>query len=136
MAKLNKEEQEIVDKLHECLGFSNPPKITQERFDAIVEELIKKDKRETMWRLCGIYIGYNFNKVIDYYIEKKDSYYVEELVCFVDGELDQEYLVNKMIETNDKEFVKACLELYGETMQYCMDNEWIEKLLNFVKIKG
>lgn len=133
MTNLTKEEQEIIDKLHKVLGFSNPPEITQERFNVLIDELIKEDKRETIWRLCGIYIGYNFNKVIDYYIEKRDSYYLEELVCFVNGELDQEYLVNKLIETKDKEFIRTCLELYGNTMQYCMDNLWLEKLLDYIK---
>lgn len=86
-----------------------------------------------MWRLCGTFDGYNFNKVIDYFIKVRDSYYIEELVSFTCGELDQEYLVNRMIETNDKEFIKASLEECGKSMQYSMKDEYLEKLLEFIK---
>lgn len=56
-----------------------------------------------MWRLCSTFNDYNYNKVIDY-INVRDSYYIEELVTIICDELDQEYLVNKTIGTDDKTF--------------------------------
>ena len=109
MNELTQIELNIIADLEKKLVLDNPPKITQQRFNLIIDVLIKEDRRELMWRLCVTYSNYNYNKVVDYFVDKKDSWYVEELVCFVNGELDQEYLVNKMIETKDKEFIKESL---------------------------
>lgn len=133
MNNLTEEEKNIIEGLRTSLILYNPPVIAQERFDLIVGELIKNDKRELMWRLCGTFNGYNYNKVIDYFINVRDSYYVEELVSFTRGDLDQEYLVNKMIETNDKTFIRDSLEECGDSMQSFMKAEYLEKLLNFIK---
>ena len=133
MNNLKEQEKNIIEGLRTLLVVDDQPDITQERFDLIVDELIKNDERELMWRLCGAFNGYNYNKVIDYFIKVRASYYVEELVCFTCGELDQEYLVNKMIETNDKEFIKEALEECGKSMQYSMKDECLEKLLDFIK---
>lgn len=133
MDNLTEQEKNMIEGLKTLLIFDNPPNITQDRFNLIVDELIKNDERELMWRLCGTFEGYNYNKVIDYFIKVRDSYYIEELVCFTCGELDQEYLVNKMIETNDKVFIKESLEECGNSMQYSMKDECLEKLLEFIK---
>lgn len=103
-------------------------------FDLIVDKLIKKDDKETLWKLCATYQGFDYNKVIDYYVEQRNSYYIEELVCITDGELDQEYLVTKMIETKDKDFIKLTLETCGKSMQYSMDDRLLEQLLTYIKI--
>lgn len=133
MNNLTEQEKNIIEGLRTSLVLDNPPDITQERFDLIIDELIKNDKRELMWRLCGTFNGYNYNKVIDYFIKVRDSYYIEELVSFTCGDLDQEYLVNKMIETNDKIFIRDSLEECGDSMQYSIDDEYLEKLLDFIK---
>ena len=133
MDNLTEQEKNVIEGLKTLLVFDNPPNITQDRFNLIVDELIKNDERELMWRLCGTFEGYNYNKVIDYFIKVRDSYYIEELVCFTCGELDQEYLVNKMIETNDKVFIKNSLEECGNSMQYSMKDDCLEKLLEFIK---
>lgn len=133
MNSLTEEEKNIIEQLKYRLTLDNPPLITQERFDAIVDVLIKEDRRELMWRLCGTYSNYNYNKVIDYFVDKRDSWYVEELVCFVNGKLDQEYLVNKMIETKDKEFIKDALYLCGYCMETILEPHLLKKIYLFLE---
>ena len=133
MNELTEIEQNIIENLENSLVLDNPPKITQQRFDSIIDVLIKEDRRELMWRLCGTYSNYNYNKVIDYFIDKKDSWYVEELICFVDGELDQEYLVNKMIETKDKEFINDALSLCGHCMEAYLEPHLLKKIYLFLE---
>lgn len=133
MNNLTEQEKNIIEGLKTLLVLDNPPDISQDRFDIIIDNLISNDERELMWRLCGTLDGYNYNKVIDYFVNVRDSYYIEELVSFTCGELDQEHLVNKMIETNDKTFIKDSLEECGKSMQYSMKEENLEKLLEFIK---
>jgi len=133
MNELTQTELNIIADLEKKLVLDNPPKITQQRFNLIIDVLIKEDRRELMWRLCGTYSNYNYNKVVDYFVDKKDSWYVEELVCFVNGELDQEYLVNKMIETKDKEFIKESLELCGYCMESFLEPYLLKKLYLFLE---
>lgn len=123
----------IIKRLKKECILNNPPEISQEKFDLIATKLIINDEKELLWRLCGSFAGYNFNKVIDYFIKEKDSYYLEELVCFTNGELDQQHLVTQMLETNDKMFIKNALEEAGNSMQYCLNDNLLEKLLDFIK---
>jgi len=133
MNELTEIEQNIIENLEKNLVLDEPPKITQQRFDLIINVLIKEDRRELMWRLCGTYPNYNYNKAIDYFVDKKDSWYVEELVCFVDGELDQEYLVNKMIETKDTKFIKDALSLCGNCMETILEPSLLKKIYLFLE---
>lgn len=99
MKMISNIEKEIIEKLKKVLGY-DAPKITQEQFDNIVDYIMKNETtggnpKELVWRLCGCYEGFNFNKVIDIFVESKDSYYTSELVSYVDGNLDQEYLTKK-----------------------------------------
>ncbi len=130
----NSLEKEIIEKLKNEMILDNPPVINQIQFDLLVDKLIKNDEKELMWRLCGSYNGYNFNKVIEYFIKEKDSYYLEKLVCFTGGELDQKFMVEKMLETQDKLFIRNALEECGKSMQYSMNDDLLEQLLDYIKI--
>ena len=131
---LTKEEKEIVEKIKKVLGY-DAPKITQSQFDKIVEHIMKYENvggnpKELVWRLCGCYRGFNFNKVIDIYVDSKDYYYTSELVSYVKGELDQEYLTKKMIETNDLKFIDKAMSSCGCVMASFMDKKYVQELAN------
>lgn len=140
MVKLTKEEQNIIKELEEKFDIDNPPEINQERFDLIVDKLIEQDKKEVMWNLCVTYSiqyegKYNYNKIVDYYIKTKDSYYLEELICFASEELDHKYIVEEMLKTEDQTFIKNTLLEYGNAVQYCLNTLELEKLLDYLKQK-
>lgn len=87
-----------------------PPKINQELFDDLVRVGIKQDKREALWRLAVNYNGKgkDFTNIENYFIEKKDDYYLIELISVVKEDLNIEELIKKVINTNDKKFMINC----------------------------
>ena len=132
---ISKQEQEIIEKLKKCIGY-NAPAITQNQFDNMVKYIIENETtggnpKELIWRLCGCYEGLNFNNVIDIYVDTRDAYYISELVSFVDGNLDQEYLANKMIGTKDLEFIDKAMSNCGNAMQYSLKADVLEKIRKF-----
>lgn len=140
MVKLTKVEQNIIKELEEKFTIDNPPEITQERFDLIVDKLIVEDKKEVMWNLCVTYSidyegKYYYNKIVDYYIKTKDSYYLEELICFACEELDHKYIVEEMLKTEDKTFIKNTLLECGKAVEHCLKPIELEKLLDYLKEK-
>jgi len=138
MDKLTKEEINIIKELEEKFTIDNPPEITQEGFDLIIDKLIEDDKKEVMWKLCATYSiehegKYNYDKIVDYYIKTKDSYYLEELISFTSEELDHKYIVEKMLKTEDKTFIRNTLLECGNTVEYCLEPIELEKLLDYIK---
>ena len=131
--KYTNEEEKMIKVLEKSIADDDAPKITQERFDEIVDYLIKEKKDELIWRLCVTYYKYNHHKVIDYYILNRDVCYIEELVSIIAEHIDQEYVVKKMLETKDKEFIKSALAEAGNDMHYSLQPHLLEKLLDYVK---
>lgn len=132
---ISKIEKEIVERLKTVLGY-DAPKIRQEQFDNIVDYIMENEihggnPKELVWRLCGCYEGLNFNKVIDIFVDTKDAYYISELVSYVNGNLDQEYLVKKMIETNDLKFIDETMKNANGAMVYSLDEKYLNKIRDF-----
>ena len=84
--------------------------MTQEEFDKAIDLLIKNN-----------------------YVDTRDSFYIAELVSILVEDLDNEYLVNKMINTQDKDFIRKSLNYCNKIMQYSIDPICLEKLLEYVK---
>lgn len=136
---LSKEEIEIIEKLKKCLVYDAPP-LSQLRFDSIVDYIINNsaiytNPKELIWRLCGCYEGLNFNKVIDLFVDSKDSFYTSELVCFVNGNLDQKYLVKKMIETNDLKYINNAMSSCGNAMLSFLESANVDILKKYCDSK-
>ena len=132
---ITEEEKEIIEVLKHTLGY-DAPHITQEQFENIVDYIMKNETeggnpKELVWRLCGCYEGYNFNKVIDIFVDSRDAYYTSELVSYVKGNLDQGYLINKMIETKDLDFINNTMST-GTITKY-LDDEHFEKIKSYYK---
>ena len=86
------------------------PNITQESFNELVKIGISKDKREALWRLAFNYNGkeMNFTDIEEYFIEKRDDYYLIELISAVQNDIDMDKLIKKVIDTKDSEFIIKC----------------------------
>ena len=102
-------EKEIIENLKKFLNY-DAPKITQEQFDNMVDYIMEKE-------------------VIDFFVDSKDSYYTSELVSYVDGNIDQEYLTKKLISTNDLKFINDTISVCGNAITYYLD----EKYINIIK---
>lgn len=103
-----------------------PPHFNQEEFDRLVKVGIEHDKREWLWRLALNYEGKDirFDSIVDYFIKIKDGYYLGELICVVDLDLDA--IIDKI---NDKELIED-LNSRKEYLKTIFTEEQFERLLN------
>lgn len=93
------------------------PNIDQETFDNLVIAGIKEDKREALWRLAFNYCGRkkDFTHIEDYFIEKRDDYYLTELIYAVQEDLDMDKLTEKALATKDQVFIMNCWNRVKDT---------------------
>lgn len=108
---------ELLEFIAQYISVPMPPQISQEKFDKIVKVGIENDEREWLWRLAFNYNEKNkdFSLIEDYFIEKRDDYYLTELISAVIEDLNMKKLKKKVIATKDKKFinkVKSTLKDY------------------------
>lgn len=108
---------ELLEFIAQYISVPMPPQISQEKFNDIVKVGIENDEREWLWRLAFNYNEKNkdFSLIEDYFIEKRDDYYLTELISAVRDDLNMKKLKKKVIATKDKKFinkVKSTLKDY------------------------
>ena len=86
---------ELLEFIAQYISVPIPPQIDQEKFNDLVKVGIKNNEREWLWRLAFNYNRKNkdFSLIEDYFIERKDSYYLTELISAVREDLDMIYLI-------------------------------------------
>ena len=106
----NMTDLELLEFITQYISAPITPNIDQETFDCLVNVAIKEDKREALWRLAFNYNHKekNFEKIENYFIEKRDEYYLIELISAVREDLDMDKLVDKVLKTQDKKFIFGC----------------------------
>ena len=88
------------------------PMIDQQTFNDLVNSAIQYDyPLEKVWRLAMNYDsrGYNYDLIDEFFVNSKDSYYLAEYISGV-IQVNKEKIVNMIIQTKDKEFIKALLK--------------------------
>ena len=90
------------------------PMIDQKTFDDLVNSAIQYDyPLEKVWRLAmnydSRYYNYNYDLIDEFFVNSKDSYYLAEYISGV-IQVNKEKIVNMIIQTKDKEFIKALLK--------------------------
>ena len=108
---------ELLEFIAQYISVPMPPQIDQEKFNDLVKVGIENDEREWLWRLAFNYNEKNkdFSLIEDYFIEKRDDYYLTELISAVPDDLNMKKLKKKVIATKDKKFinkVKSTLKDY------------------------
>lgn len=100
---------ELLEFIAQYISVPMPPQIDQEKFNDLVKVGIKNNEREWLWRLAFNYNRKNkdFSLIEDYFIEKKDSYYLTELISAVREDLDMKKLKEKVLATKDKKFITS-----------------------------
>lgn len=88
---------ELLEFIAQYISVPMPPQISQEKFDKIVKVGIENDEREWLWRLAFNYNRKNkdFSLIEDYFIEKRDDYYLTELISAVREDLNMKKLKKK-----------------------------------------
>ena len=122
---------ELLEFIIQNIKAPNPPHLGQEKFDELVHIGIEKDKREWLWRLAFNYEnkGLHFDDIANYYIDKKDGYYLSELICAVGWNLDMDKIIKKI---KDKELIED-LQKRKSIIKGCISDEDYEKLMNKLK---
>ena len=136
MSNYTEKEKNIIKQCNEGPFHTLINELTKEEFDSLVDKLIT-DNSTIFASLVAIYRDYNRNKIIDYYIDKGD---VDLLLGFLDycndfatedNELDQKYVVDKLLQKNNKGFIKKILE--SNCLYFLTDKKEKERLITFVK---
>ena len=96
---------ELLEFIAQNIAAPFPPNLTQEEFDRLVNAGIEKDEREWLWRLAFNYEtrSINFDSIVEYFIKKKDGYYLAELISAVGECLNIDEIIDKI---NDKELIE------------------------------
>ena len=96
---------ELLEFIAQNISAPFPPNLTQEKFDRLVKIGIEKDKREWLWRLAFNYenSNINFDSIVEYFIKKKDGYYLAELISAVGERLNIDKIMDMI---NDKELIE------------------------------
>ena len=88
------------------------PNTDQQTFNDLVNLAIQYDyPLEKVWRLAMNYDsrGYNYDLIDEFFVNSKDSYYLAEYISGV-IQVNKEKIVNMIIQTKDKEFIKSLLK--------------------------
>lgn len=102
-SKMN--DKELLTFITRYISVPLPPPIKQEDFNSLVRIGIKEDNREALWRLAVNYDKkMDFTLIEDYFIDKRDSYYLIELISATDS-INLDNIASKVVATNDRKFM-------------------------------
>ena len=102
-SKMN--DKELLTFITRYISVPLPPPIKQEDFNSLVRIGIKEDNREALSRLAVNYDKkMDFTLIEDYFIDKRDSYYLIELISATDS-INLDNIASKVVATNDREFM-------------------------------
>ncbi len=109
-------DKELLYFITQYISVPRPLKITEKKFNDLIDIGIKEDKREALWRLAFNYEGknMNFSKIEDYFIEKGDAYYLTEFMYAVTEDLDFKKLTKKVIASKDENLINEYLKTAKE----------------------
>ena len=74
-------------------------------------------------------ITYTYEIIDDFFINSKDSYYLSEYISGI-YQVNQEKIVNKLINNNDKIFIKQLLD--DNILQDVLDDKYRQLLINAI----
>ena len=105
-----------------------PPKLTQDEFDRLVKAGIENDEREWLWRLAFNYDNQdiNFDSILDYFIDKKDAYYISESISSFGNCLSIDNIIDKI---NDKTLIDDLI-IRKDVFKKFITDEQYNRLIN------
>ena len=118
---------ELLEFIAQNISAPFPPNLTQEEFDRLVKIGIEKDEREWLWRLAFNYEnrGINFDSIVEYFIKKKDGYYLAELISAVGGCLNIDKIIDMI---DDKELIDDLINRKS-VISYYVSEEQFNRLI-------
>ena len=121
---------ELLELIAQYINAPFPPQINQDKFDKLVKVGIEKDEREWLWRLAFNYEGkkLNFDSIVNYYLKKKDGYYLVELISAVGECLNLDEVIDKINDKELIEYIKNNRQSMGSNITEEQFNKIVEKL--------
>ncbi len=104
------------------------PNINQDTFNDLINVAKTYDHAlENIWRLGMNYDcrDFDYDLLEDFFVNSKDMHYLGEYLSGI-HQVNQENIVNKIINTNDKKFIKQILE--NEFITNLLDKKYIDIL--------
>ena len=89
------------EEITKDLEDDNLPVINQEIFDKLVDDCIECDSMESAWRIYFKYPIFKPDKIEDYFINKKSSHYIAELIDINEGSMNLDNFIDKIIASKD-----------------------------------
>ena len=119
---------ELLEFIAQNISAPFPPNLNQEEFDKLVKVGIEKDEREWLWRLAFNYESrnINFDLIVKYFINKKDGYYLTELISAVGDCLD----IDKIIDMIDDKDLVEDLKNRKEVISSYVSEEQFNRLIS------
>lgn len=102
--------EEILEELKHTITLKKIPQISQENLDELFDFCIQNNLKERAWRIALSYsnfTNYSFAKLVDYYINERDAYYLQELIYAVgEDKVELKKTYKKILDTKNKEFIE------------------------------
>ncbi|MBQ4263669.1 MAG: hypothetical protein IJB83_05485 [Bacilli bacterium] len=119
---------ELLEFIAQNISAPFPPNLNQEEFDRLVNIGIEKDEREWLWRLAFNYENrsINFDSIVEYFIKKKDGYYLAELISAVGECLNIDKIIDMIY---DKELIED-LEDRKSAISHYVSEEQLNRLIS------
>ena len=125
---------ELLEFIAQNIQAPFPPNLKQDEFERLVKVGIENDKREWLWRLAFNYENrnINFDTIVDYFIDKKDGYYLAELISAVGECLNIDNIINKI---DNKELIEDLKER-KDVIKHYVSEEQFKRLIKKIEIKN
>ena len=116
------------------ISVPRPIELSKTHFNKLIEICIKNDNREWLWRLAFNYenTDMNLQQIADYFILKRDAYYLTELISAVFQKLNIDAIVDEVLRTDDADFVYAIIK-HKDACEFAVDDKQIEKVKHYLE---
>ena len=105
-------DEDLLAFITDYISVPNPLPITKEKFNTLAHIAMKQDDREALWRLAFNYNCQQMDMEIieNYFIEKRDHYYLAELVCACREDISVKRVIDKVLATQDDTFIQKAYQ--------------------------
>lgn len=98
-----------------------------DNLNSLINKYIREKDKENLWNLAFKYQNkINLERIANYFINEKDSYYLCELISIVAEFLDLDNIFDKIIDTNDDNFIFLISK--NGAIQNIIDSKYFLKL--------
>ncbi len=127
-------DEELLKMICQYISVPRPIELSKTHFNKLIEICIKNDNREWLWRLAFNYenTDMNLQQIADYFILKRDAYYLTELISAVFQKLNIDAIVDEVLRTDDTDFVYAIIK-HKDACEFAFDDKQIEKVKHYLE---